>query len=576
VDALGTLNVAGPNNIGDASAVTVNGTLNLTVDNETIGSLAGSGSVNLNVAAKALTTGGNNASTTFSGTIAGLGGLTKAGAGNFTLSNNNGYTGATLVNGGILTIADAGAIDNSISVTVAAGATLTGTVAYTTKTLTNHGFVFGNLTVNGNLANDGKFSPGNGAGSVGTILVNGDVAAAASPGTAVMEVNVNLPSSPGVNSDFVHITGAMGAGSFIAINQTNVLPGVATTGNGILLWKIDGTSTAGQFALAGPVVSAGTPYQYLLNYVTDYTGTSDGVFLKSGLRQEFYGDAALLSGEQAVIRSCFRSDQRVPDSPHARDHVRAWAEVETASFKTDVKSGLRMDEKMNCVTGGIDLGLGEGVRFGVVGGYGGSSIDIGTPGGTGTLDGTTTAIEGLFSMGTPQYFFNVTAGYASTDWTFTGPVAAAIDATNNATQKGIIGSAQAGTTVNLTPFRFKFIAAVNYDHTTCGKNCLLNGTSESTGIVDAKGTIRVEAMTHQINPYVAVSFSDDLAHGDTVSYGSESLTVDTAHDLLTLSGGFNAPLDEGVLLFGDASVLNGLGNTGTTGYSVAGGLKAYW
>jgi len=69
---------------------------------------------------------------------------------------------------------------------------------------------------------------------------------------------------------------------------------------------------------------------------------------------------------------------------------------------------------------------------------------------------------------------------------------------------------------------------------------------------------------------------NDLAHGDTVSYGSESLTVDTAHDLLTLSGGFNAPLDEGVLLFGDASVLNGLGNTGTTGYSVAGGLKAYW
>ncbi len=479
------------------------------------------------------------------------------------------------VTSGTLTIANSNALNAATSVTVASAGTITATVSYATNVLVNHGFVEGNATFNGTLTlaavtNDGTLAPGVGVGNIGTMTVAGNYTTEV---LAHANMDVNLVTGA---SDFIHVTGSTGGGTLIAINPTNVSPGIATTGNGILLWRIEGSGAINQFGLAAPVVSTNTPYQYLLNYVTDYSGPSDGLFLKSALRQEFYGDAALLSGEQATIRTCFRSDQRIPDSPRGRENVRAWTDLKTASFKTDVQSGIKMDEKMNCVTGGIDLGLGEGIRFGVVGGYGGSSINVTTPGGIGTLDGTTTAVEGLFSMGTPQYFFNVTAGYATTDWTFDGPAPLSIDATHGATQKGVIGSAEAGTTVNLTPFRFKFIAAVNYDHTSCGNNCLLNGTTESTGILDAKGTIRVEAMTHQINPYVAVSFSDDLSKGDTVSFGSQTLTADTGHNLLTLNAGFNAPVDEGVLVFGDASVLDGMGNTGTTGYSIAGGLKAYW
>ncbi len=457
-----------------------------------------------------------------------------------------------------------------INGTAANAVTLSGTNSATVNWV-NHGFVYGNATFVGGLANDGTLLPGVGAGNVGTMQITGAYSSAATYGHATMDVDLHVASNPGVSSDFIHVTGGAGGGTFINVNQINSGAAIKTLGNGILLWQVDGASTSNQFGLQNSVVGAGTPYQYVLNYVTDYSGVRDGVFLKSALRDEFYGNAALLSGEQAIIRSCFRSDQRIPDSPHSRDGVRMWAAGEYASFKTAAPSGILMDDKMDCLSGGLDFGAGDGIRFGVVGGYGSSKVNVSTPSTVAKLDGTTAAIEGLLSVGTPQYFFNVTAGYASTAWTFEDPGHGSRDAT----QSGLIGSAQAGSTINVTPFRFKFIAAVNYDHTSCGDNCLLAGTTESTGIIEAKGTIRVEAMTHQLNPYIAISYSDDLSNGSTVSMAGESLTANTGRSLLWLNGGFNAPLDEGMLIFGDFAVIDGMSNK-TSGYSIAGGFKAFW
>jgi autotransporter-associated beta strand protein len=58
-----------------------------------IGSLAGAGGVTLGSAI--LTTGNDNTSTIFSGSIAGTGGLTKIGAGTFMLTGASTYTGPT-------------------------------------------------------------------------------------------------------------------------------------------------------------------------------------------------------------------------------------------------------------------------------------------------------------------------------------------------------------------------------------------------------------------------------------------------------------------------------------------------
>ncbi|MBX3578095.1 MAG: autotransporter domain-containing protein [Rhizobiaceae bacterium] len=114
-----------------------------------IGSLAGAGRVS--VSGAALTTGGNDSDTTFSGIISGPGGaLTKAGGGIFTLSGTNTYTGATTVAKGTLLVN--GSTATSSLTTVAGGATLGGS-----------GTV-GNTYVEGTLA------PGN---SVGTLTVAG-------------------------------------------------------------------------------------------------------------------------------------------------------------------------------------------------------------------------------------------------------------------------------------------------------------------------------------------------------------------------------------------------------------------
>ena len=82
-------------------ASTPGATLDLNGFNNSIGSLAGAGTVELGNGT--LTTGGNNAASTFSGVINGTGGgITKIGSGTQTLSGDNTFGGNTTVSGGTL------------------------------------------------------------------------------------------------------------------------------------------------------------------------------------------------------------------------------------------------------------------------------------------------------------------------------------------------------------------------------------------------------------------------------------------------------------------------------------------
>jgi autotransporter-associated beta strand protein len=93
-----------PNQIADNAQVTVNasGLFDLNNQYDGIGSLAGSGNVNLLFGA--LTVGANNTDTTFSGSIAGVGfvPLTKEGTGSLTLTGTNTCSGKMVVNNGHL------------------------------------------------------------------------------------------------------------------------------------------------------------------------------------------------------------------------------------------------------------------------------------------------------------------------------------------------------------------------------------------------------------------------------------------------------------------------------------------
>ena len=119
--------IGGTLQLNNAQAVQ-NSTVNVSVDNglafgprvtaPVLGGLAGSGMVNLATTDSpplpvVLTVGGNNANTTYSGTLSGSGGLTKAGTGTMTLAAANTYNGDTTISGGTLQLNNALAVQYS-------------------------------------------------------------------------------------------------------------------------------------------------------------------------------------------------------------------------------------------------------------------------------------------------------------------------------------------------------------------------------------------------------------------------------------------------------------------------------
>lgn len=208
-----------PNQIADTTPVTVrtSGRLELLGHDEAIGSLAGDGQVALGLGT--LTTGVNDASTTFAGVISGIGGkLTKAGAGTFTLTTNNTYTGVSTVFGGTLLVHGH---QPSSAVSLLTGG-----------------------TVGGN-------------GRVGAInALNGHVAPGASPGklsssglsffnpAGLLKIEIN-GTNAGVTFDQVDVTGSvllMGGGLGLAMNI------VGAVSNQYLIVQNDGgDSVSGTF-----------------------------------------------------------------------------------------------------------------------------------------------------------------------------------------------------------------------------------------------------------------------------------------------------------------------------------------
>ncbi|HEX7349356.1 MAG TPA: autotransporter-associated beta strand repeat-containing protein [Rhodanobacteraceae bacterium] len=202
-----------------ASATTVDagGVLDLGGLNQTIGSLAGGGSViNSGSAAAMLTVGGDNSSTSFGGVIQDVTaaiGMQKTGTGSLTLDGINTYTGLTEVQDGALIVGDATHATAMISgnTQVGGGATLAG---------------FGTAGGAGStvaIESGGILSPGAGSNSLGTLNVGGGLMLAQG---SVLDFDFGAPAAsnpnttPGV-SDHVAVAGTLtfDGGSTLNIND---------------------------------------------------------------------------------------------------------------------------------------------------------------------------------------------------------------------------------------------------------------------------------------------------------------------------------------------------------------------
>ncbi|HEV2509259.1 autotransporter domain-containing protein [Bosea sp. (in: a-proteobacteria)] len=147
----------------------------------TAASIAGAGNIQIGTGTT-LKAGGSNASTTFSGSISGNGGLDKTGTGTLTLTGTNTYTGSTKVSGGKLVV----------NGSIASSVTLDG------------GTLGGSGTIGGvSVGSGGTISPGN---SIGSLTISGNVAFA-SGSTYQVEVNAAGQSDRIVASGSASITG---------------------------------------------------------------------------------------------------------------------------------------------------------------------------------------------------------------------------------------------------------------------------------------------------------------------------------------------------------------------------------
>jgi autotransporter-associated beta strand protein len=151
---------------GETARVAVfgNGNLNLvarTVEDITIGSLEGDGSVLLSAA---LSVGSNSLDTTFSGIIQDVGSLTKIGAGTLTLSGANTYSGGTTVTDGALLVNRSGA-----------SGTGTGAVQVNAGTLGGNRIIAGAVTIGTGSGAGAFLAPGKSATRLITLRIQGTV-----------------------------------------------------------------------------------------------------------------------------------------------------------------------------------------------------------------------------------------------------------------------------------------------------------------------------------------------------------------------------------------------------------------
>ncbi|MEI7781371.1 MAG: autotransporter-associated beta strand repeat-containing protein, partial [Planctomycetota bacterium] len=262
-------------------AVTVNGALNFASGGgtETIGSLAGSGTVSSVVSGTYSLAVGGSTNTTFSGVInngSGVVGLTKSGAGTLTLTGSNGFTGGSSLNAGTLGVGSANALGSSGTISFGGG-----TLQYSASNTTDYSGRFSNaagqqysidtngqnVTLGSNLTSSGGSFTKLGAGnlilsgsstysgattvSAGRLSVNGSLGTTA--------VTVQSGAEVGGSGSIGGVVNVLAGGTLSPGNSIQSLAVAATTfsGSSTFEYEYDSTNPASLAAAADLLVVNG-------------------------------------------------------------------------------------------------------------------------------------------------------------------------------------------------------------------------------------------------------------------------------------------------------------------------------
>ncbi len=291
---------------GSNSSVTTANTAGAILDlnnlSEIIGSLSGGGTTGGNVmlGSGTLTTGGDNTSTSFSGSITGTGGLTKTGSGTQTLTGtSNTYSGTTTLNTGILRAGAANALSSSSAFSLAntAGVSLDlNNFSNSIGSLAGGGTTGGNVTLgSGSLTTGSDNTSTSFAGAItgtggltktgtgtqtltgtsntysGTTTVSGGTLRAGTANALSSSSAFTLTNTAGVSLDLNNFSNAIAS-----LAGGGTTGGNVTLGSGTLTTGSDNTSTSfsGSITGTGGLTKTGTGTLTLTGTSNTYSGTT--------------------------------------------------------------------------------------------------------------------------------------------------------------------------------------------------------------------------------------------------------------------------------------------------------------